>query len=145
MWNNDSIAKKWNIENQWEVCPFGPRGFYRGDGRYHHPQDYFHNSTSVALIKYRPGNLFLRRRVCYNHSYCFPGFCIQTTQTVPTFTSWGRRRRISSAATPHLCASTLRGSATVRTTAGTTRTRPTARVSPRTNTLVAVVGFLVFF
>lgn len=38
MWNNDSITKKWNIGNQWEVCPFGllvqnnkhyrSRGFY---------------------------------------------------------------------------------------------------------------------
>lgn len=68
--------------------------------------------------------------------FFFTVFCIQTVQTVCTFTSWGQKRAISSAATPHLCAYILHGSATVQTTVGTTQTRPTARVSTSTKTLV---------
>lgn len=108
------------------------------NAHYHHPQDYFHKSTNVTLIEYHPRNLYLRCSCCYDHSYFFffTVFCIQTVQTVCTFTSWGQKRAISSAATPHLCAYILHGSATVQTTVGTTQTRPTARVSTSTKTLV---------
>lgn len=66
-------------------------------------------------------------------NYCcvvfFFFFFSQITQTALTSTSWGWRRKTSSAATPPRCASTPRGSATAPTTAGTMQTRPTARVS----------------
>lgn len=120
------------------------RQFIGDNARYHHPQGYFHKSTSVALIKYHPAHLCLCCADCSNQCYCFPAICIQTTQTVRTFTSWGQKRRISSAATPRLCASILRGSATVQTTAGTTRTRPTARVNPLLRNASLIISIILF-
>lgn len=64
---------------------------------------------------------------------CASVFCIQTTPTALTFTSWEWKKKISSAATPPRCASTPRGSAMAPMIAATTLTRPTARVSAGTH------------
>lgn len=85
-------------------------------------QPFLLSSTSTTAM-----DIVTRNLLCF----CV---CIQTTQTALTFTSWGWKKKISSAATPPRCASTRHGYVTAQMIAGTTPTRPTARVSGESNT-----------